>query len=120
MANVVIVDYDPTWPDQFEALAAGLRDQLADGVLGIDHIGSTAVPGLAAKNVIDIQIGVADLAQADRLAPAFERAGYVATPYRHDHRPAGDTSDPTTWEKRLWRPRTGPPAAGPPGAVRGR
>ena len=103
MATVAIVDYDPTWPDQFEALAAGLRDQLADSVLGIDHIGSTAVPGLAAKNIIDIQIGVADLAQADRLAPAFERAGYVATPYRRDHRPAGDASDPGQWEKRLWQ-----------------
>ena len=110
MANVVIVDYDPTWPDQFEQLAAGLRRHLGDGVLGIDHIGSTAVPGLAAKDVIDLQVTVASLADADRLAPAFERAGYVLTPYRQDHRPAGDQSDPGSWGKRLWQ--------SPPGARR--
>jgi GrpB-like predicted nucleotidyltransferase (UPF0157 family) len=103
MATVAIVDYDPTWPDQFEQLAAALRRHLGDGVVGIDHIGSTAVPGLAAKDVIDLQVTVADLADADRLAPAFERAGYLATPYRRDHQPAGDRSDPGRWEKRLWQ-----------------
>jgi dephospho-CoA kinase len=81
MAIVVIVDYDPTWPDQFEQLAAGLRRHLGEGVLAIDHIGSTAVPGLAAKDVIDLQVTVASLADADWLAPAFQRAGYVLTPY---------------------------------------
>ena len=103
MATVVIVAYDPTWPDQLEQLAAGLRQQLGDAAISIDHIGSTAVPGLAAKDIIDLQVTVADLAQADRLAPAFEHAGYVATPYRHDHRPGGDRSDPGMWEKRLWQ-----------------
>ncbi len=106
---VDIVDYDPTWPHRFEQVAAGLRRELGDGALGIDHIGSTAVPGLAAKDTIDVQVSVADLAQADRLAPAFERAGYVAAPYRHDHRPAGAASDPGRWEKRLWQ---SPPGAG--------
>jgi GrpB-like predicted nucleotidyltransferase (UPF0157 family) len=110
MATVAIVDYNPTWPGQFEELAAALRRQLGDGAISIDHIGSTAVPGLAAKDVIDLQVTVADLAQADRLAPSFERAGYVATPYRRDHRPAGDPSDPGRWEKRLWQ--------SPPGARR--
>jgi GrpB-like predicted nucleotidyltransferase (UPF0157 family) len=110
MATVAIVDYDPTWPDQFEQLAAGLRCHLDDAVLAIDHIGSTAVPGLAAKDVIDLQVTVASLAEADRLAPAFARAGYLLTPYRQDHRPAGDQSDPGTWGKRLWQ--------SPPGARR--
>ena len=100
MAGIAILDYDPTWPDQFEQLAAALRRHLGDTVMGIDHIGSTAVPGLAAKDVIDLQVTVADLADADRLTPAFQRAGYVATPYRLDHRPAGDVSDPGLWEKR--------------------
>ena len=107
MAAVVIVDSDPTWPRQFEELAAGLRQHLDGEVVSIDHIGSTAVPGLRAKDVIDIQVTVADLAQADRLAPAFERAGYRAAPYRHDHRPAGDPSDPGRWEKRLWQSQPG-------------
>jgi dephospho-CoA kinase len=75
MANVVIVDYDPTWPDQFEQLAAALRRRLDDGVVSVDHIGSTSVPGLAAKDVIDLQVTVASLAHADRLAPAFEALG---------------------------------------------
>ncbi len=107
MAAVVIQDYDPTWPRQFEELAAGLRQHLGGEVVSIDHIGSTAVPGLRAKDVIDIQVTVAGLAQADRLAPAFERAGYRAAPYRHDHRPAGDPSDPGRWEKRLWQSQPG-------------
>jgi GrpB-like predicted nucleotidyltransferase (UPF0157 family) len=110
MATVAIVDHDPSWPDQFQQLAAALRRQLGEGAIGIDHIGSTAVPGLAAKDVIDLQVTVADLAEADRLAPAFRQAGYVATPYRHDHRPAGDASDLEWWEKRLWQ--------SPPGARR--
>ena len=110
MATVAIVEYDPTWPDQFERLAAALRRQLGGAAVSIDHIGSTAVPGLAAKDVIDLQVTVADLADADRLAPAFEQAGYTATPYRLDHRPAGDPSDPGLWEKRLWQT--------PPGALR--
>ena len=103
MAGIAILDYDPTWPDQFEQLAAALWRHLGDTVMGIDHIGSTAVPGLAAKDVIDLQVTVADLADADRLAPAFQRAGYVATPYRLDHRPPGEVSDPGLWEKRLWQ-----------------
>jgi GrpB-like predicted nucleotidyltransferase (UPF0157 family) len=110
MGTLAIVEYDPTWPHQFEELAAGLRRHLGEGAVGIDHIGSTAVPGLAAKDVIDLQVAVASLDDADRLAPAFERAGYVATPYRRDHRPAGDGSDPGLWEKRLWQ--------SPPGARR--
>jgi dephospho-CoA kinase len=107
---VAIVDYDPTWPDQFEQLATALRRHLGDAVLAIDHIGSTAVPGLGAKDVIDIQVTVANLADADRLAPAFQQAGHAASRYRLDHQPAGDASDPALWEKRLWQT--------PPGAAR--
>ena len=75
MATVVIVDYDPSWPDQFEQLAAALRRRLNDGVVSIDHIGSTAVPGLAAKDIIDLQVTVASLADADRMAPALQLYG---------------------------------------------
>ena len=110
MAAVAIVDYDPTWPDQFEQLAAALARQVSDAALAIDHIGSTSVPSLAAKDIIDLQVTVASLEDADRLAPAFQQAGYTATPYRLDHQPAGDAGDPCLWEKRLWQ--------SPPGARR--
>jgi len=110
MAILAIVDYDPAWPDQFQRLATALRQHLDDAAIAIDHIGSTSIPGLAAKDVIDLQVTVASLDDADRLASAFERAGYVATPYRQDHQPAGDASDPGLWQKRLWQ--------SPPGARR--
>jgi dephospho-CoA kinase len=101
---------DETWPAQAERMAARVAAVAGRRAWRVDHIGSTAVPGLAAKDVIDVQVAVPDLATADRLAPAFERAGYVPVPYRHDHRPAGDVSDPRGWEKRLWQ--------SPPGARR--
>jgi len=109
MAAIAIADYDPAWPDQFEQVAAGLRRHLGGHVLAIDHIGSTSVPGLAAKNVLDLQVAVDDLATADRLAPAFEAAGYRPTPYRQDHRPPGDPSDLALWQKRLWQSPPGSP-----------
>jgi GrpB-like predicted nucleotidyltransferase (UPF0157 family) len=77
MAAVAIVDYDRSWPDQFEELAATLRRHLGDGALGIDHIGSTSVPGLAAKPIIDIVLEVPDAAEEAAYLPAMEAAGYV-------------------------------------------
>ncbi len=56
---LAIADYDPKWPEKFEAEAQRLRVALKGLALRIDHVGSTAVPGLAAKPVIDIQIAVA-------------------------------------------------------------
>ena len=61
MRTIEIVDYDPGWVDEFVRWARLVRTAVADSVLRIDHIGSTSVPGLAAKNVIDMQITVADL-----------------------------------------------------------
>ena len=59
---IIVADYDPRWPDRFEALRSEHASALADAsvaVIGIEHIGSTSVPGLAAKPVIDIDIVVA-------------------------------------------------------------
>lgn len=72
---VRVVAYDQGWPDRF----AAWRDRLA-GLLGpaarrIEHVGSTSVPGLAAKPVVDIQVSVADLADEDRYVPPCEAAG---------------------------------------------
>jgi GrpB-like predicted nucleotidyltransferase (UPF0157 family) len=62
---IVVVDYDSRWPAMFEAERARLLEVVGDWVAGIEHIGSTSVPGLAAKPVIDILIGVRALAEAD-------------------------------------------------------
>jgi GrpB-like predicted nucleotidyltransferase (UPF0157 family) len=62
---IVVVDYDPRWPAMFEAERVRLVDVVGDWVLEIEHIGSTSVPGLAAKPVIDILVGVRALTDAD-------------------------------------------------------
>ena len=74
--------YDATWPDRFVRLGKNLRAALGDVALRIDHIGSTAVPGLAAKPVIDIQISVATLDPVDPFRIPLEDLGYV---YRADN-----------------------------------
>ncbi len=73
-----IVDYDPAWPDVFCAEEARLLRYFPDGVIvRVEHIGSTAVPGLAAKPIIDILVGVTDVTVVrDLVAPRMEAAGY--------------------------------------------
>ena len=85
-----IADYDPKWPQMFEAEAQRLRVALKGLALRIDHVGSTAVPGLAAKSVIDIQIAVADLFPAGPYRAPLRSLGYTYTsvPVRFFHRPA--------------------------------
>ena len=61
MVTVAIVDYDPTWPEQFEQVAAALRRHLGDAAVAIDHIGSTAVPGLAAPWRLEVVAGASHL-----------------------------------------------------------
>jgi GrpB-like predicted nucleotidyltransferase (UPF0157 family) len=72
-----IVEHDPAWPLRFRQVADPLREALADVALRIDHIGSTSVPGLAAKPVIDIQISVADLEPTDPFRVPLQALGYV-------------------------------------------
>jgi len=75
--RVVIVDYDPAWPGRFLEVGRVLRRTLGDLAFRIDHIGSTAVPGLAAKPVIDVQVSVRDLDPVDPFRLPLERIGYV-------------------------------------------
>ena len=74
--HITVVDYDPDWPRQFQAEAARIRAVLGGNCTAIYHIGSTAVPGLAAKPILDIMPVVEDLEAVDRAAPAFEAMGY--------------------------------------------
>lgn len=84
-APVVVVPYDPSWPIKFEEERQVLGNILAPWMVGsIEHIGSTAVPGLAAKPVIDIMVGVESV-DASRLAiSAVADAQYVYWPYKAD------------------------------------
>lgn len=70
--SVVIVEYDATWPARFDVERARLRHLLRPLSLRIEHIGSTAVPGLAAKPIIDIMIGCASLAEFQPFIAALE------------------------------------------------
>lgn len=73
---VVLRPYQPAWADEFAALAARLRDAAGAQLLGIHHIGSTAVPGLCAKDVLDVQLHVARLADAVALTERLRAAGF--------------------------------------------
>jgi GrpB-like predicted nucleotidyltransferase (UPF0157 family) len=72
---VEVVVYDQGWPERFETWRGRLADLLGPVVLRIEHVGSTSVPGLAAKPVVDIQVSVADLGDEDRYVPMCEAAG---------------------------------------------
>jgi len=103
-----IVAPSPGWPAEFAEVATPLRAALEGLALRIDHIGSTAVPGLAAKDVIDLQVTVTAL-DAAALAPGFARAGFLPAPDnpRRDHRPPGATGPDADWAKLFFRPAPG-------------
>jgi GrpB-like predicted nucleotidyltransferase (UPF0157 family) len=73
---VVVVDYDPSWPHSFDALRRLLEETLGDAAVAIEHVGSTAVPGLAAKPIIDVDVALADYSSAHELRLALEAAGF--------------------------------------------
>lgn len=82
-APIEIVPYDPSWPGRFADERDLLAKTIGDWVVGtIEHVGSTAVPGLAAKPVIDIMAGVKDLESARAAIPVIETLGYCYAPYR--------------------------------------
>lgn len=76
MDEVVIAVYDPSWPEIFAGEAQAIRQALGDILVGLEHVGSTAIPGLAAKPVIDIAVSVTSLAAASEVVPALEALGY--------------------------------------------
>jgi GrpB-like predicted nucleotidyltransferase (UPF0157 family) len=74
--RVDIVPYDDLWPERFEAERAILRSVFAGLGAEIEHVGSTAVPGLGAKPVVDIMVGVSNLAEVEKLLPVLEAEDY--------------------------------------------
>jgi dephospho-CoA kinase len=94
-----LVPYHTEWPAQAQRTINRLQTACGSRVLRIDHIGSTAVPGLAAKDVVDIQVTVASLDVADELAPALADAGYPRAEHITTDTP--HTDDPALWQKRF-------------------
>jgi len=87
--GIEVVDPDPSWPDRFEVLADRIRTALGPRALAVDHVGSTSVPGLAAKPVIDIDLTVADSADEAAWLPDLEAVGFelvIREPWWHEHR----------------------------------
>ncbi len=87
--RIVIVNYDPRWPELFEREACAIRAALGPRALRMEHVGSTAVPGLAAKPVVDILLVVEDSADEDAYVSALEAAGYplrIRESTWHEHR----------------------------------
>jgi GrpB-like predicted nucleotidyltransferase (UPF0157 family) len=74
---IVLVVYDPRWPELFGREAGRIRGVLGGRALRVEHAGSTSVPGLVAKPIVDIVLAVADSADEDAYVPAMEAAGYV-------------------------------------------
>jgi GrpB-like predicted nucleotidyltransferase (UPF0157 family) len=72
-----LADYDPAWPALYAREAARIRSLLVDRVRLLEHVGSTSVPGLPAKPIIDIVLAVADSADEPAYVPALEGGGYV-------------------------------------------
>jgi GrpB-like predicted nucleotidyltransferase (UPF0157 family) len=74
--RILLVDYDRRWPDVFEQEAVRIRKALKDRALRVEHVGSTSVPGLVAKPIIDIVLVVVDSADEAAYVPLLEAAGY--------------------------------------------
>ena len=104
--KIVIVAYRPEWPEEFERIRDWLAGALGEEALRIDHIGSTAVPGLAAKDIIDVQVTAAAL-DVSVLDSAFARIGCTrAGEIDRDHAPPTATPD-DDWRKLYYRPPAG-------------
>lgn len=87
--RVQLFEYDPKWPYLFEREAERIRAVLGERALRLEHVGSTAVPGLCAKPCVDLVLAVADAADEDAYLPALESAGYtlvIREPDWHEHR----------------------------------
>lgn len=97
--DIVVVDYDPAWPTSFERVRAHVWPAVEDVALRIDHVGSTSVPGLAAKPIVDMDIVVASERDIRSVIERVRDAGYrwrgeLGVPGRHAFTPARDLGLP--------------------------
>ena len=87
--GIEVTEPDPAWPRQYDELAGLIREALGWRALQLEHVGSTSVPGLAAKPVIDIDLTVADPEREQAYVPALEVIGFrlvIREPWRYGHR----------------------------------
>jgi dephospho-CoA kinase len=94
-----LVPYDPTWPDQAQRIIKRIQAACGTKALRVEHIGSTAVPGMDAKDVIDIQITVASVEVADEIADRLADVGYPRI--EHIDSDVAHTDDAALWPKRI-------------------
>lgn len=100
---IEILPYTTRWPAEFQQIGQRLRAILGAAALRIDHIGSTSVPNLAAKDIIDVQITVATLDPA--VAAKLAHHGYQRVErITGDHRPPTDTHSEEQWSKWIFKP----------------
>jgi dephospho-CoA kinase len=97
----LLVAADPNWPDQAARILARLNTSCGHRAVRIDHIGSTAIAGLDARDVIDVQITVASLEMADELADALRQAGYPRVDSVTADVRFADATDSALWHKRF-------------------
>jgi GrpB-like predicted nucleotidyltransferase (UPF0157 family) len=114
---ITVAPYDPDWPRRFEAERALLEPLLAPWLVdGVHHIGSTAIPGLSAKPIIDMMAGIRDLSAAEAAIPVLEEHGYRHAPHRPEalwfHKPQSEAHAERTHHlhltergSALWRER---------------
>lgn len=98
----LLVEPDPYWPAQYDRVAARIRHAAGESALRVDHIGSTAIQGLPAKDVLDIQLTVGELAVVDGLVPALREVGFI---HRSDilrDNPKPVDPEPEHWRKRFF------------------
>jgi GrpB-like predicted nucleotidyltransferase (UPF0157 family) len=101
MTGIVIVRADESWPAQYEKTAHAISGLLKDKAQRIDHIGSTSVPDLPAKDILDIQVTVATEPELDDVAELMAAADWELRPPKRDHPVPGLPTDELEWVKRL-------------------
>lgn len=88
-APITLAEYDPEWPRQFEAIAAKIRGAIGENAVVLEHAGSTSVPGLCAKPIIDIVLAVPDSSDESTYVPQLEAVGFrlnIREPEWFEHR----------------------------------
>lgn len=111
LTAIEVVDPDPAWPDAFDVVARRIRAALGDAVLSVEHVGSTAVPGLPAKPVIDVDLTVPDSTDEEAYLPRLVSAGFVLRvrePWWYEHRML--VSGEPRANVHVWSPHTPEPA----------